>query len=435
MIEGGVEEMGSAPDFPEDPKTRGEYILRFIHRKYLRAYSLSQTRMDTLLGTGRYNCVSSAVLYLIFASASGLTTRGVATRDHAFITLRLDNENIDVETTNPYGFDPGNRREFQDEFGKVTGFAYVPAKNYRDRTSINPLELVSLILSNRITELETRGRYAEAVPLGLNRMALLSDPGNTASSEHFPSGTAVAMDRIFNYGAFLLKAGRETEALKWAELGEQKYPAPERWREFINAAVNNLLLKMIKAGRIGEARDILALQASKLNPDDYDRFEAMLMDNELTKMVAGIKGIADVEALLALLEGAGKDFPVQAERVREFQVFALLKKAEYLAQGEGLPAAIAFIEDAALRYDPEPRLQANLKTLRNKRVAELHNNFAAAYNKRNYAEARNIIEKALEEYPDNPRLLSDAETVRKAENPPANSPAPKRPAGQEAPGS
>jgi tetratricopeptide (TPR) repeat protein len=408
-MEEGVEEMCSAPDLPEDPKSRGEYILRFIHRKYLKSYSLSQTRMDTLLDTGRYNCVSSAVLYLIFASAGGLKTGGVAARDHAFITLQLKDENIDVETTNPHGFDPGNRREFQDEFGRVTGFAYVPAKNYRDRTGINPLELISLILSNRITDLETRNRYAEAVPLGLNRMALLSGPGNTASSEHFPSGLPAAMDRIFNYGAFLLKAGREPEALQWAELGEQKYPAPERWREFTNAAVNNLLLKMVKAGRIGEARDVLALHRSKLSSGDYDRFDAMLTDNELARMTREIKGIAGAEELLAFLDRAGESLPIEPGRVREFRVFALLKKAEYLVKGAGLRAAIGFIEDAIARYGPEPRLESNLKALHSNRVAELHNSFAAAYNKRNYAEAREIIEKALEEYPGDRQLLRDAE--------------------------
>ncbi|MDR3174091.1 MAG: hypothetical protein LBU19_07570, partial [Treponema sp.] len=59
-----------------------------MHREFLRSYSAMQTRLDTLLSNGRYNCVSSAVLYLILARSQGLDVRGVAARDHAFASLR-----------------------------------------------------------------------------------------------------------------------------------------------------------------------------------------------------------------------------------------------------------------------------------------------------------------------------------------------------------
>ena len=159
IIASAAVELAASPALPANQRGRAEYVLTFMYERFLRNYSALQTRLDEVFVSGRYNCVSSAVFYTILASSIGLEVQGVMTRDHAFVTVNTGGELIDVETTNPYGFNPGSRREFQDAFGAVTGFAYVPARNYRDRVNISPLELVSLILSNRITELETRGRY------------------------------------------------------------------------------------------------------------------------------------------------------------------------------------------------------------------------------------------------------------------------------------
>ena len=51
---------------------RGREILKYLYRNYLKSYSLNQTKLDTALESGSYNCVSSAVLYLAAAKAAGL---------------------------------------------------------------------------------------------------------------------------------------------------------------------------------------------------------------------------------------------------------------------------------------------------------------------------------------------------------------------------
>ena len=110
-----------------------EKTLTFLHRNLLVSYSERQTRVDTAVETGVFNCVSSAVLYLILARSVGLSVGGVRTTDHAFCSVLVDGEPVDVETTNPYGYNPGTRKEFSDSFGKLTGYSYVPPSNYRDR--------------------------------------------------------------------------------------------------------------------------------------------------------------------------------------------------------------------------------------------------------------------------------------------------------------
>jgi hypothetical protein len=119
----------------------------------------------------------------------------------------------------------------------------VPAHNYRDRQTIGQIELVSLILNNRIVELESGGNYADAVPLAIDRMALLK--GNvsdtrfeTAEKSHgpiFEHPFKDLMDRLFNYGAYLLNAGREEDGLAWAAAASSIYHNESRWQEFIFA--------------------------------------------------------------------------------------------------------------------------------------------------------------------------------------------------------
>jgi len=130
----------------------GEKALLFLHKNLFTTYAVLQTRVDTALDTGVFNCVSSAVLYMIIARSVGLSVSGVRTSDHAFCSVLVNGQQIDVETTNPDGFNPGAKKEFTDSFGKVTGFRYVPPGHYGDRRAIGEKELLSLILYNRVSE-------------------------------------------------------------------------------------------------------------------------------------------------------------------------------------------------------------------------------------------------------------------------------------------
>jgi hypothetical protein len=412
LVAAGVEELLAVPDLPEDAKERGDYILSFLHKKFLKRYSVNQTRMDTLLTNGDYNCVSSAVFYTILASAAGLKTGGVVTRDHAFVTAEAGEETIDVETTNPYGFDPGNRREFHDAFGTATGFVYVPARDYRDRTDVDAKELVSLILHNRIADLESRGRFAEAVPLAVNRAALLSSSDRTVYTEFFDDPRRMLLDRIFNYAAMLLKAGKEPELLEWAELAGTKYPAPERWQEIISGAVNNRLAKLIKNKQFAEGRGFLGANASKLSAENYKRLRAVLADAELYHVVTGLKTSRDADEALAVLDSAEEEALLAEGRLAELRIFAVIKKAGFIAKDEGIKEALAFAESVR-PGSGDPQLTALIKSLRENRVVELHNAFAAAYNRQDFERAGERIRSALEEFPENTRLLADRDMLEK----------------------
>jgi hypothetical protein len=431
QLQNAVTELHSLAGFPAAPKARAEFILTFMHDKFLKAYTHNQTRLDTLLDSGRYNCVSSAVLYLLLAKASGIEAAGVMTKDHAFITLHIDGESIDVETTNPWGFDPGNRKDFHDEFGKLTGFAYVPARSYRDRSTINQLELISLILSNRIAELESRKRYAEAVPLAIDRAALLSRTRGAreaadAAPSFFETPRQDVMNRIFNYGAFLLQAGNEEACLRWAALAAPRYPDDSRWQEFIHAAVNNRMRKLIQAKQFDAAASLLAAQEASLAPAAFTQLDTLLADAEIVNRASKIRTVEDGDRVSAAIVDALRRGRLNAARAGELAAHTVQKTAAALAAppAKDWLAAIRYIESAAAGFDEtaglfgpqaESRLSGELekalRVYRNNRAADFHNRFAAAWNKRNYDEARRILDEGIAEFPENAQLRADKKAI------------------------
>jgi hypothetical protein len=159
--------LDSAPPATGNVAVDGEMLLQWMHEEILSRYVEQQTSLDILLDRGTYNCVSSAVLYLILTRSRDIPVHGVLTTDHAFCRIPASggSEGIDVETTTAYGFDPGVRRDAVDSFTGRTGFSYVPPGNYRMRSRIGEKELISLIYQNRISALQKSGRWDETIGL------------------------------------------------------------------------------------------------------------------------------------------------------------------------------------------------------------------------------------------------------------------------------
>jgi hypothetical protein len=423
LINRAAEELRGAPDLPAEPRQRGEYVLSYMHKKFLKSYSAPQTRLDALLQNGRYNCVSSAVLYLILARAADLDVRGIVTKDHAFAIVRAGGGSWDVETTNPYGFDPGSRREFHDQFGRLTGFTYVPARNYRDRTAIEALELVSLILFNRIAQAEEQGRFGDAVVFAVNRAALLANREETAEG-FFAAPQRDLQDRLINYGAALLGRNREEEAFRWAAYAAGDRSSDKRWQDLILAAVNNRVVKLIQERRFAEAGDFLAAAEPLLSGENFRQLNITLSDSELTFRAGRLSAPAEGEGILAAINRAETEGWLGRDRALELRVFTILKTAELLSLGSASPrggnterdwlAGIAWMEEAQNRYGRDSRIDREIRNYRSNRAIEFHNRFAAAFNRRNLDEARRILDEALAEFPGDRQLLNDRNTLDRA---------------------
>ncbi|MDR2142781.1 MAG: hypothetical protein LBP29_00230, partial [Treponema sp.] len=140
--------------------------------------------------------------------------------------------------------------------------------------------------------------------------------------------------------------------------------------------------------------------------------DGMVLEAELAEQVNGIKNSGDAEAALSRILSEWERIPENSRD--ELRGTAVLKEAERLGKTEDWLGAIAWIEAAAGQYGGNSLFENVLRTLRQNRAGELHNGFAALYNKRDYNGAKAFIEKALEEYPGNRQLEGDLKLVERA---------------------
>jgi tetratricopeptide (TPR) repeat protein len=105
-----------------------------MHKKLLKNYDENSTTLDVLLKTGRYNCLSSSVLYGVLLEDFGIPWKAAVLPSHVFLILDNNGAELDVENTTPYGFNISTNREAQLNFKKLTGFDYSADDSIREIT-------------------------------------------------------------------------------------------------------------------------------------------------------------------------------------------------------------------------------------------------------------------------------------------------------------
>jgi hypothetical protein len=235
-----------------DPRERAESALAYMHETLLRRYDERQTGLDVLLERGGYNCVSSGVLYVILLKSLDLPVWGVRTADHAFCRVKAGDRAFDVETTSPFGFDPGTRREFTDNFGQITGYSYVPPSNYRDRRDIGEKELLGLILYNRTAFASERRDYLGAVPPAVDAYALLD---NAESRERM-------ITSLLNLASWQGMSGRFSDALEFLDRAVRRY-GDDRLDALQGDLIHNWILSLIQKGDYSAAEQSIDSQYSR----------------------------------------------------------------------------------------------------------------------------------------------------------------------------
>ncbi len=129
---------------------RGKLLLEWLYSsKTLKKYYLRSTLANNLFDDGSYNCLSASIIYTLLALESGLEAYAIFTSNHAFVSLNTEKGYVDVETTVPYGFDPGTKQI--QEFQAQQRIVYVPKSNYKDRQRVDIDFLVASIYGNAIS--------------------------------------------------------------------------------------------------------------------------------------------------------------------------------------------------------------------------------------------------------------------------------------------
>jgi hypothetical protein len=401
-----VAEKLSAITVHMDERRKAESVLQFMHGQILHKYVEQQTGIDVLLATGQYNCVSSAVLYTILGTAVGLDVEGVQTSDHAFCSVKIGNSLADVETTNMYGFDPGSRKDFHDYFGKITGFAYVPPGNYHDRTAINRKVLFSLIISNRIAQMERSGHYDDAVGLSIDRWVFLGNDSTSAFNE--------AVGEMVNYGAQLVKTGNEEQALVWSDEIIRNYGPYPRQTEFISYAVSSLIAKLLRQNKIGTARFRLESLRPQLDTTTAENLAAAVSDAELVAALNKVEKDNNEAVFLHTLNDARLTGTIPEKRIRDIEIAWYLYRIDYIAHADGWKAAYIAAVRILMTAGIDSRLENARIVCRSNYITDLYNEAAAAYNNGQYNKAHAVTESAIAEFPEVQAFQTLMENIKQA---------------------
>jgi tetratricopeptide (TPR) repeat protein len=207
----------SATASAKTPIERGDALLKFLHKGPMRAgYNPQQTRLSVLIDTGKYNCVSATALYQIIATRLGLAVQALSipstVEGHAMIMYLDGDRRIDVETTNPDGFN--FRAKVKQSGATVIGIQLDPEKGH----DVSPQGLASLIAQNLASSGGKHQDHLAAIQAALVGLAL--DPVENAKANNFVAA-------VNEWAMLLGDANKYEEALQVMQFGLELLPADD----------------------------------------------------------------------------------------------------------------------------------------------------------------------------------------------------------------
>ncbi len=417
---------------PENTMARSDHILQLLHTLIFEKYDPAQTRIDGILDKRSFNCVSSAVFYAVVCRKFDISITGVITADHSFAHLKLsDTTKIDIETTINYGFDPSSKTGILDQFGQLTGFAYVDPKNYRQRKEISDREMIALVLSNRYDALTKQGNQKEATAV-LCRAYRLA--GN------LPFTTNTWENAINNYIVWLEKEQRSQDALyALARLGEA-FPEIKKVRDLQYGIYVNWTQELIKDSNYALA---IATAEEGLNyfPDNQflrqnlkagylEQYYRLSRNGDFNPAFSLIKRMTDhfpkekdFETLaINLVTNQAKTLPTDTaeklfleaiskypsnQKLRELFAYRLVKQAEHLELQNKLQEAVDLL-DHAQQIEAISSFQSMIVP---KEVSILNNWALQLLQNKDYSQARSAIERGFELEPHSKPLNNNWDVV------------------------
>lgn len=200
-----VEQARDAVKDGTDDRDRGEKLMRFLHAGVMKkGYVAEQTSFAAVLDGGTFNCVSSTAVYYLVGSRLGLTLKvisipGSILSGHAALDLVDGKERVQVEPTNPDGFDWKTKSSRPG----VIAIGYVPDR--KDGHEVDALGIPAMIYSNRGVALGKAGDRLAAARCYL--AALAADPTDGTAGNNLLA--------VFgNWGPELVKEKKFEEAVK-----------------------------------------------------------------------------------------------------------------------------------------------------------------------------------------------------------------------------
>ena len=394
---------------------RAEKILSAMYENILLAYKDGQTKISVMFADGSYNCVSSSVLYLALAKACGLDVRGQVTPNHAFCTLYVTDGSgggktkIDVETTNPYGFNPGVRRNVQVDASGGGRYTVVPKRNYSGRYEVEDRVFVSLIGSNVAADYDKAGNWYKSVPMAGACVAFTQ--GCKDSSKRNREGLETTCT---NFVVSLQREKQFGRIVEWLDLVLARWGAEKKLKNTYENSVSNYVVVLCKTGSFAAARECLDQRREKIGVQVQARIEQQIFESEVQWHLDASR--SDDEAI-AYLQSIRSSEMAQASRnaakiKQRLEQHWLNKINAAQADGDFLYAA-AIADQGMADVGSSGILSSAKRNCFHNYDAFYHNKFADLANKKRYEEALDVLNEGLRGNPESQTLKSDLKRLQK----------------------
>ena len=401
----------------ENVVSRSDHILQLLHTLIFERYDPTQNRIDGILSQRTFNCVSSAVFYAVACRKFDIRITGIVTADHSLAQLKLsETAKFDIETTVSSGFDPSSKTGILNQFGQLTGFAYVGSKNYRQRKEVGDRQMLALIFSNRYDQLTKEGKLKEATA-ALYRAYLLTGnlPFTVNTWENAVNNYVVALEKekrspdtlyalarfaevspkikkisalqysiYINWTQTLVQNKNYAQAIATAEEGLAYFPEDQFLRQNLKVASLDQFYLLSKAGDF-ESAFVLIQRMTDQFPFE-EAFEMLAVN--LVADQAKISPIASTEKHFL---NAITKYP-NNKKLRELFAYKFVKYAETLKIQGKAQEGIDLL-DRARQMD---ELALHQSMIVPKLVSMLNNLGLQLLQAKKYSQARVVIERGLD---------------------------------------
>ena len=416
----------------ENVVSRSDHILQLLHTLIFERYDPAQNRIDGILNQGTFNCVSSAVFYAVACRKFDIRVTGVVMADHSLAQLKLsETAKFDIETTVSSGFDPSSKTGILDQFGQLTGFAYVGSKNYRQRKEVGDRQMLALIFSNRYDQLTKEGKLKEATAALYRAYLLTGDLPFTANTwENAINNYVVALEKekrspdtlyvlarfakvfpkikkistlqysiYINWTQTLVQNKNYAQAIVTAEEGLTYFPENQFLRQNLKVASLDQFYLLSKAGDFEPAFALIQRMTDQFPAEKA--FEMLAVN-----LVADQAKISPIVSAEKHFLSAITKYP-NNNKLRELFAYRFIKYAETLQIQDKAQEGIDLLERAR-QMDELALHQSMIVT---KLVSMLNNLGLQLLRAKKYSQARVIIERGLELDPDSKSLNNNWDVV------------------------
>jgi tetratricopeptide (TPR) repeat protein len=369
-----AEEAEKATDAAKNPCEKGEALLKWLHAHPMaKGYQSHQSSLAVVLETGKFNCLSSAVLYYVLARRLGLDVSGMEQPDHVFVVLHDGIRHMNVQTTSAAGF----RAQ-----GKDGGTG----------RPVGEVELVALLYYNRGVELSKAKRYHEA--LLVDFCALSLDPKLDSSRQNI-------LAALTKWSKERADAGEFETALGVLDEGRGLAPREEHFANNLCYLVREWARNTYRREGEEAAREVLRAQRKRFG--DVAGMQAVVVGH-VSWVAKQQEDAGRWEEALAAIERHA-DLLDDSKEVRELSLSVYDAWADSYLKQKDWEGALAVYDRALERFPKDGHLTNN--------AVATWNSWAMVFvDKKDWDGAIAVYEKGLAKFLDNHVLKNNLEYCR-----------------------